>query len=113
MPLSKLHVRFIQSQQQFTLKTDSQTSFDISSLYVKDMEHFYLVIKDENLCESPTAELIFKEKTPALNHLNCQVSIKALEEQSEDYEDALLFFNADPSTVNQLLLLKLEGFEAA
>ncbi len=112
MSLSKLHIRFIQSQKNFLVKTgekDTAISFPITSLYVKDMQNFYLIIKNEVLHSSDTMQLVFNEKTPALNSLNCEVSTHTLTPQSEEYEDALLFFNTDPSKVSQVILLKVQG----
>lgn len=110
MNLSKLHVRFIQSQTNFYLQADSDAKalkLPISQLYVKDTNNFYLVLMDTLSFKEDSLALSFKEKTPALNTLECTFTLTQLSNDSEDYEDALLFFNVDESKVKQVLLLSL------
>jgi len=112
MALSKLHVRFIQSQKNFYLITDNADKgikLPISQLYVKDTSNFYLVIKDKALEASSQLNINFKEKTPALNTLSCKFDATILDNGSEEHEDALLFFNVDESEVKQVLLLSLQS----
>lgn len=112
MALSKLHVRFIQSQKNFYLLQNNENKeikLPISQLYVKDTDNFYLVLKDKALDVNAQLSINFKEKTPALNTLNCNFEATILENNSEEHEDALLFFNIDESEVKQVLLLNLQS----
>ena len=112
MSLSKLHVRFIQSQKNFYLIQADETKgkeLPLTQLYVKDPDHLHLVIKEEALISQTELSLAFKEKTPALNTLTCRFKVTQLEEGSEAYEDALLFFSVDEKEVKQLLLLTLSS----
>jgi len=111
MSLSKLHVRFIQSQQNFYLQNKEGTKLPISQLYVKDTNNFYVVLTAEPLIKEDHLTISFKEKTPALNTLECQFNVEALSNDSEDYEDALLFFNVDEEKVKQVLLLNLQSLK--
>jgi len=110
MALSKLHVRFIQSQTNFYLHPSPDAKalkLPLSQLYVKDTQNFYLVLMDEISFEKNNLTIAFKEKTPALNTLECKFNLVELSKESEDYEDALLFFNVDEEKVRQVLLLSL------
>ena len=112
MALSKLHVRYIQSQKNFYLLQngeDKEIKLPISQLYVKDTSNFYLVLKDTALDSSSTLSINYKEKTPALNTLSCNFNATVLGNDSEEHEDALLFFNIDESEVKQVLLLNLQS----
>jgi len=111
--LSKLHVRFIQTQKNFHLQTaDTKTQkLPISQLYIKDNIHLYLINKSEAIKEENTLNLSFKEATPALNTLSCEFSVQEIQKESEGYEDALLFFNTDADEVNQLLLLSIKAID--
>lgn len=109
--LSKLHVRFIQSQTNFFLFTQDDTQgqkLPIAQIYVKDNSHFYLVNQNDPVPDEQTLRIVFKESTDALNTLECTVNLQALEQESEAYEDALLFFHADADKVTQLLLLNIQ-----
>ena len=109
--LSKLHVRFIQSQTNLYLCKEGETNsfkLPLSQLYVKDNDHFYLINQDAPFAQDQHLALTFKEPTPALNTLSCKVSLQEIKEESEAYDDTLLFFNAQPHEVNQLLLLTIE-----
>ncbi len=57
--------------------------------------------------DGSTLSLIFKEATPALNTLRSTARVQVLDKESEDYEDALMFFNTDPHEVKQVLLLNI------
>ena len=110
MSLSKLHVRFIQSQKNFYLSqgdTIKEQKLPISQLYVKDTSSFYLVVSKEPLAQTGNLIIAFKEKTPALNTLECHFKTTQLANNSEEYEDALLFFNVDEAAVKQVLFLEL------
>jgi len=112
MALSKLHVRFIQSQNNFYLisgNENKETQLPIAQLYVKDTSNFYLILKDKTLDANSELSINFKEKTPALNTLSCKFDATILENASEEHEDALLFFNVDESEVKQVLLLSLQS----
>lgn len=101
MGLSKLHVRFIQSQKDFTI--GSQT-LPINQLYVKDMNTFYLALSNENNLQ-PNETLSFNAPTPALNSLKCVCDVAAL--ATEAQEEALLFFQLKASKVWQLNIISL------
>lgn len=114
MALSKLHVRYIQSQENFYLQANADEKslkLPISQLYVKDTNNFYLVLMQESSFKQDTLSISFKEKTPALNTLECQFTLTELSNTSEDYEDALLFFNVDEQRVKQVLLLSLDSLK--
>ena len=109
--LSKLHVRYIQTQKNFYLLKDGETKGEklpLSQLYVKDNSNFYLINQGDPIGQEQDLSILFKEPTPALNTLNCTVSAKEIEKESEDYEDALLFFNIGPADVQQILLLTIQ-----
>lgn len=108
--LSKLHVRFIQTQKNFYLFKGEGTKGEklpLSQLYVKDNNNFYLINQNSPISEDQVT-LTFKEPTPALNTLTCKVSSQEMPNGSEEHEDALLFFNAEPQDVKQLLLLTIQ-----
>lgn len=112
MSLSKLHVRFIQSQQNFHLIQDNEVKGEklpLSQLYVKDTDSFYLIITQEPLVLNPELSIVFKEKTPALNTLTCDFKVTELAKESAEYEDALLFFAVDEKEVKQVLFLSLDS----
>ena len=112
MSLSKLHVRFIQSQKHFYLIQADDTKgkkLPLSQLYVKDTDNFYLIIKAEPLVLETELSIAFKEKTPALNTLTCSFKVTNLAKESEEHEDALLFFAVDEKKVKQVLLLELSS----
>ena len=111
--LSKLHVRFIQTQKDFYLHTADKKAqkLPLSQLYIKDNIHFYLINKSEPIKQEQSLQLSFKEPTPALNTLSCEFNIQEVPEKSEEYEDALLFFNTNSEEVNQLLLLSIKTID--
>jgi len=108
MSLSKLHVRFIQSQKNFILQQEGSKDekLPIAQLYVKDTNNFYLALMQESAL-AKNVNLVFNEKTPALNLLECSLKASALDKGSEDFEDALLFFQLDESKVKALYALEL------
>ncbi|MDF1879888.1 hypothetical protein JHD50_01000 [Sulfurimonas sp. MAG313] len=106
MSLSKLHVRFIQSQEYFHIQQGNK-KLPISHLYVKDTNYFYLVLEDA-LTNEDSITIVFKEKTPALNSLSCTCKGTKLSSDSEDYEDALLFFHVNEDKIKQVLSLELQ-----
>ncbi len=107
-PLSKLHVRFIQSQKNFTLvKGDTKQKLPLSQLYVKDNNFFYFINTDQPIQESQNISILFNEKTHALQTLECGVNKQEILADSEEFEDALLFFNVEESKVTQLFLLEI------
>jgi hypothetical protein len=112
--LSKMHIRFIQSQNNFFLFVDDDTKGDklpISQLYVKDNANFYLVNQNDPISEEQSLRILFKESTDALNTLECTLNLQSVQKQSETYEDALLFFNVDTDKVTQLLLLNIQAIK--
>lgn len=114
MQLSKLHVRFIQSQKNLFLLTDTgnkEVKLPISQLYVKDNSSFYLINEGKVLNEDEKISILFNEETHALKSLQCDVIKQEVPHGSEEYEDALLFFNVDTSKVKQLFLLHINSLD--
>ena len=110
--LSKLHVRFIQSQKNFTLlQGDSKQKLPLSQLYVKDNNFFYFINTGKAIQENQNISILFKEKTHALQTLECGVNKQEISAGSEEFEDALLFFNEEESKVTQLFLLEISSLE--
>jgi len=106
--LTKLYVRFIQTQQTFTLKYKQQRQkFSSSALYIKDNTSFYLLNNEVILLSGEKVSLDFAEKNDYLRALRCEVETTLLEAGSSEYETALLFFNVEPRSVKQILLLKI------
>lgn len=109
--LSKLHVRFIQTQKSFFLIKSKDSDGDklpLEQLYIKDNSSFYFVNLGDEIPQH-TFSLLFKESNDYLKNLRCNVAAKVIEKGSDEYEDALLFFHADASDVKQLLLLSVES----
>ena len=110
--LTKLYVRFIQTQQTFTLESKQQKQkYSTSALYIKDNSSFYLVNNEGSLSSGEKMTLNFSEKNDYLKGLKCKVETTLLESGSTEYETALLFFNVEPRTVKQVLLLKIVAIE--
>ena len=110
--LSKLYVRFIQTQQTFTLESKQQKQkYSSSTLYIKDNSSFYLINNEESLSSGENATLNFSEKNDYLKALKCKIETTLLEVGGTEYETALLFFNVEPRTVKQVLLLKIVTIE--
>ena len=112
--LSKLHVRFIQSQKNFFLQTDAgskQEKLPLSQLYVKDNSSFYLINESQALSEGEEISILFNEATHALKSLQCGVKQQEIIKGSEEYEDALLFFNVDTSKIKQIFLLQISSLD--
>jgi hypothetical protein len=109
--LSKLHVRFIQTQKHFSLirsEDESSQKLPLEQLYIKNNGSFYFVnLGDET--RQHAFSLLFKEPNDYLKSLQCDVSANAIEKGSHEYEDALLFFHADASDVKQLLQLSIQS----
>lgn len=107
--LSKLHVRYIQTQKSFSLlRGEIKQKLPLSQLYVKDNGHFYLLLQNNRLQEE-SVRIRFSEPTDALKSLTCDVSVQEIESSSEAYEDALLFFHLGTSELKQLLLLSIDA----
>ncbi len=112
--LSKLHVRFIQSQKNFFLLTgtdNKQQKLPLAQLYVKDNSSFYLINESQTISESEDIRILFNEATHALKSLQCSVRKREIIQGSEEYEDALLFFNVDTSKLKQVFFLELTSFD--
>ncbi|MBE0498248.1 MAG: hypothetical protein IBX43_03295 [Campylobacterales bacterium] len=108
--LSKLHVRYIQTQKSFSLlRGEKKEKLPLSQLYVKDNGHFYLIIQNTPLHEAEAVSVRFSEPTDALTSLTCDARVQELAPSNEAYEDALLFFNLDTSNLKQLLLLSISA----
>lgn len=109
--LSKMHVRFIQSQKYFLLFAGGDTKgqrLPISQIYVKDSNHLYIVNQNDPVDDKQTLRIVFEESTDALNTLECNGNLEVVEQESDAYEDALLFFHVDEQKVTQLLLLNIQ-----
>jgi len=109
--LSKLYVRFIQTQKSFFLIPEEGTKgakLPLEQLYIKDSSSFYFANLGEQIDEGQTLTLRFNESDDVLNSLECRVSARLIEKGSGEYEDALLFFHLAPSKVKELLCLTLE-----
>ena len=112
--LSKLQVRYIQSQKQFTLNVEGENKarrLPIGQLYVKDKEHFYLINVDEPLDAKQEMVLLCKEPDVAIKSLECKLGAKEIEKANSKYEEALLFFHIDAKKVKQLLLLSIKTID--
>jgi len=108
--LSKMHVRFIQTQKSFYLLSNADSkpqNLPLSHLYVKDNASFYLINQNTPMTEDQTLTITFKEPTPALDRLDCDLKVHEIHKESEDYEDAVLFFHVDPESITQVLLLTI------
>lgn len=113
--LSKLHVRFIQSQKNFYLFTQDDPKGErlpISQIYVKDNNNLFFINQNNPIHEGQTLRIVFQESTDALQTLECTVDFQIIEKESEAYEDALLFFHVDPDKVTQLLLLNIQTLKS-
>lgn len=111
--LSKLHVRYIQTQKSFSLLTNAGTTekkLPLFQLYIKDNGNFYLILK-ENPVHEKTMSILFKEPTDALKTLRCDVLVSEIAKTDDSFEDTLLFFNTDTSKVKQVLLLNIDAIE--
>lgn len=110
--LSKLHVRFIQTQQHFSLKCKASglnERLPSNQLYIKNNSHFYFANLSGDLQDGSSIELAFTEANDYLTSLQCRCDIKVIAKGSDEYEEALLFFHQDASTINQVLLLYVEA----
>jgi len=109
MALSKLHVRYIQTQNNFYITTDTITDQKISKefLYIKNSNSFYLINNSDTITNDTKLTLKFKHANDFMQSFECQTDIILVEKNSEDFETALLFFNTNANKVKQLLLLTL------
>ena len=109
--LSKLHVRFIQTQKQFKLQVNPEAkkeSISLENLYIKNNNSFYFINTTSDLTESSNTILTFNEKNDYLTQLTCHCKLNIIEEGSDDYEEGLLFFQQEKSAIKQLILLTIE-----
>ena len=112
--LSKLHVRFIQTQNSFILQRGENAKNEklpLESLYIKNSSNFYFANQADDLQESSSISLSFKESNDYLKSLRCEISVIEIEKGSDEYEEALLFFHQDESTIKQVLLLTIKATE--
>lgn len=109
MGLSKLHVRYIQTQNNFFVTTPSikEKKFNIKMLYIRNANSFYLINNDEPIEGATTLTLNFKHKNEYMDTFECVTTTNIVEKGSEEFETALLFFHQDASKVKQILLLNL------
>ena len=113
--LSKLHVRFIQTQTSFSLQRGENAkneNLPLENLYIKNSSHFYFVNQGDGIQNGSSLNLSFKKSNDYLKSLRCVISVTIVEKGSDEYEEALLFFQQDESTIKQVLLLAIESIEA-
>ena len=112
--LSKLHVRFIQTQERFTLQRQANAKKETSSLetlYIKNSSHFYYINTTSTPLDAKEIFLTFSEKNDYLSKLECACDVSSIEQGSDDYEEGLLFFQQDQNEIKQLLLLTLKAIK--
>ena len=112
--LSKLHVRFIQTQKSFFLQREEnskQHKFPLENLYIKNSSNFYFANQSDTIEDGVSINLSFKESNDYLKVLRCEISVAVIEKGSDEYEEALLFFHQDESTIKQVLLLSIQSTE--
>ncbi len=110
--LSKLHIRFIQTQAHFFLTTEGKSKGEkvsLSQLYIKNSGSFYFVNLGDPLQDGQEITLLFKEANDYLRSLRCMVTAHEIQKSSDEYDDALLFFHIEPNKVKQLLLLTVDA----
>ena len=109
--LSKLHVRFIQTQKSFFLQRGENAKNEklpLEHLYIKNSSNFYFANQSDGIQDGSSISLSFKEANDYLKSLRCEISVKVIEKGSDEYEEARLFFHQDEATIKQLLLLTIE-----
>ena len=112
--LSKLHVRFIQTQKEFFIQcrvNSKNQKLPLDNLYIKDSSHFYYANQTDDLQDGSSINLSFKTSNDYLKSLRCEISVKVIERGNDEYEEALLFFHQDESMIKQVLLLSVESIE--
>lgn len=112
--LSKLHVRFIQTQKHFSLHARSGARYDklgMQQLYIKDNGSFYFANFDDRIHDGEALVMLFKTPNDYLAKLQCDVTARVIGKGSETYDDALLFFQLREADVKQLLLLSVVAVE--
>ena len=112
--LSKLHVRFIQTQNNFKFQVDKgsqKESISLENLYIKNSSSFYFINTKSELVNSSNAILTFNEKNDYLAQLECQCELTIIEDGSDDYEEGLLFFQQDQNSIKQLVLLTIKSIK--
>lgn len=110
--LSKLHVRFIQTQKSFFLQRSKESQAEklaLENLYIKNNNSFYFANQSNDIEDGTVILLSFKEANDYLTSLLCDVKVEVIDQQSDEYEDALLFFHQDAAVIKQLLLLQIEA----
>lgn len=112
--LSKLHVRFIQTQKSFSLQQNEENQhkkFPLKNLYIKSNNSFYFLNQSDTIQDGSLITLSFNEANDYLTSMHCKVTVKEIEKKSDEYKEALLFFPINEASVHQLLLLTLESVE--
>ena len=112
--LSKLHVRFIQTQKNFKFQVDKGSKkepISLNNLYIKNSNSFYFINTRSELKNSSNTILTFHEKNDYLTLLECQCELTVIEDGSDDYEEGLLFFQQDKSSIKQLVLLTIKSIK--
>ncbi|MGB5964044.1 MAG: hypothetical protein WBF77_03285 [Sulfurimonadaceae bacterium] len=112
--LSKLHVRFIQTQKSFFIQRDENSKNEklpLEHLYIKNNSNFYFANQSSDVQDGSDTTLSFKEANDYLKTLHCSVHAMVIEKGSDEYEEALLFFHEDESAIKQVLLLTIETID--
>lgn len=110
--LSKLHVRFIQTQKSFFLQRSEESKPEklaLENLYIKNNNSFYFANQSDDIGDGTAISLSFKEANDYLSSLHCDVKVHVIDKQSDEYEEALLFFHQDAAAIKQVLLLHIEA----
>lgn len=112
--LSKLHVRFIQTQNNFYLTSGTVKNQKVSkeTLYIKDSTSFYLIAPANNFKEDEIVTLNFKHANDYLQSLECETNVHTIDKSSDLFDTALLFFNTDTSNIKTIYLLHLKNSSA-
>jgi len=92
--------------------TDYRGCFLFSHLLLEVSSNFYFANQAGDLQASSSISLSFKESNDYLKSLRCEISVIEIEKGNDEYEEALLFFHQDESTIKQVLLLAIESIEA-
>ena len=113
--LSKLHVRFIQTQQRFKLQRQTNAkkeTISLDKLYIKNSSSFYFINTSSTPLNDKEIFLSFNEANDYLSKLECTCTLSVIEVGSDAYEEGLLFFQQDQHEIEQLILLTLKEIKA-
>ena len=103
--LSKLHIRFIQTQGTFFLVKESQSKGEkvpLNQLYIKNSGSFYFVNLGDPVRDGQEVTLLFKEPNDYLKSLRCTVTAHDIQRSGGEFDDALRELAAAGFGVRQL-----------